>query len=105
MGRRDSRRWSGARRTSLCRSGQAEQSGCAVHLSHRRSQPVQPRLERGDGASRRIATHAFGITEGRTMILLGKLSWGAITLNQPIVAVSSALMAFAAIFVLAWREK
>jgi hypothetical protein len=39
------------------------------------------------------------------MILLGKLSWGAITLNQPIVAVSSALMAFAAILVLAWREK
>jgi hypothetical protein len=39
------------------------------------------------------------------MILLGKLSWGAITLNQPVVAVASALMVLSAISVLAWREK
>ena len=38
------------------------------------------------------------------MILLGKLSWGAITLNQPVVAIPLALT-FLTISVLAWREK
>ena len=46
VGGRDAQRRSGARRASLCRSGQAEQGGCAFHLSCRRSRPVQRHLER-----------------------------------------------------------
>jgi hypothetical protein len=39
------------------------------------------------------------------MILLGKLSWGAMTFNQPIVMAATALMTLAVVSVLAWVEK
>ena len=48
-------RRSGARRASLCRSGQAKRSGCAFHLSRRRSRPVQRHPERRNAAGRSVA--------------------------------------------------
>jgi hypothetical protein len=71
---------------------QAESGGCAIHLSCRRSQPVQRHLERRNAAGRSIATHSSGITEGGKMNLLGKLSWEAITFDQPIVMAATAGM-------------
>jgi hypothetical protein len=41
VGGRISRRWSGARRANLCRSGQAERGGQAFHLRCGRTEPVQ----------------------------------------------------------------
>ena len=55
----NAQRWSGARRANLCRSGQAEQSGCAFHLSCRRSQSVQRHRELRIAAGRFIAAHLF----------------------------------------------
>ena len=45
VGGRNAHRRPGARRANLRRSGQAEPSGCAFHLSCRRSQPVQRHRE------------------------------------------------------------
>ena len=87
---------------SLRRSGQAEQGGCAFHLSCRRSRPVQRHLERRNAADRSIATHPSGVTEGREMNLLGKLSWSAIPFDQPIVMGASAGMVLAIVLVLGW---
>ena len=102
VGGRNAQRRSGARRASLCRSGQAEQGGCAFHLSCRRSQPVQRHLERRNAAGRSIAAHPSGVTEGGKMNLLGKLSWSAIPFDQPIVMGATAGMIAAIVLVLGW---
>ena len=53
----DAQRRSGARRASLCRSGQAERGGRAFHLSCRRSRSVQQHRERRHAAARSVAAH------------------------------------------------
>src|SRR5712691_3007416 len=95
-------RWSGARRTSLCRSGQAEPGGRAFHLSCRRSRPFQRHLERRNAAGRSIAAHPSRVTEGGKMNLLGKLSWDAIPFDQPIVMAATAGMVAAIVLILGW---
>ena len=87
----NAQRRSGARRASLCRSGQAEPGGCAFHLSCRRSQSVQRHRERRNAAGRSIAAHPSDVTEGGKMNLLGKLSWSAIPFDQPIVMGATAV--------------
>ena len=42
------------------------------------------------------------VTEGRTMNLLGKLSWSAIPFDQPIVMGATALMVLAVVLLLGW---
>ena len=47
-----------------------------------------------------LAAHASGVTEGRKMNLLGKLSWSAIPFDQPIVMGAAACMVLAIVLVL-----
>ena len=94
--------WSGARRTSLCRSRQAEQSGRALLLSCCHSRSVQRHLERWDAAGPFIIDHTSDLRESRKMNLLGKLSWSAIPFDQPIVMAATAMMIGAIVFVLGW---
>src|SRR6202043_2450639 len=101
-GGRDAQRRSGARRTSLCRSGQAEPGGRAFHLSCRRSQSIQRHLERRNEFAWPIPAHPSDITEGGKMNLLGKLSWDAIPFDQPIVMAATAGMVAALVLILGW---
>ena len=98
----DAQRRSGARRASLCRSGQAEQA--VAPFTYR---AVAPNLFNGilsagmqpDDPSQ--LTHP-AVTEGGKMNLLGKLSWSAIPFDQPIVMGATAGMVAAIVLVLGW---
>src|SRR5882757_1064013 len=92
----------GARRANLCGSGQAEPSGCALHLPCSRPGSVQRHPERRNAAGRPIAARQSGITEGRKMNLLGKLTWSAIPFDQPIVMGATGGMVLAIVSVLGW---
>ena len=61
---------------------------------HRERRNVQPTI--------RFVCTPSGVTEGRTMNLLGKLSWSAIPFDQPIIMGASAGMILAIVFVLLW---
>ena len=94
-------RRSGARRTGLCRSGQAEQGGRAIHLSLDRPRSVCQHPECRDATGRRALCHLSQIHEGRTMNLLGKLDWNAIPLHEPII-MGTAAWSSVVVAVLAW---
>src|ERR1700735_3756103 len=95
MGRDRSKRRSGARRASLCRSGQTRHDGRAFHLSRRRPRPFQHHPGRRHASRRSIAAPDPSVAEGRTMNLLGKLTWSAIPFDQPIVMGASSMVGLA----------
>src|SRR3984957_835955 len=90
------------RRAGLCRSGQAEQGRRALHLSRGRSRPVRHHRERRVVVRQSSHVHSSRIAEGRTMNLLGNLTWSAIPFDQPIVMFATALMVLGIGFVLGW---
>src|ERR1700742_3976840 len=92
---------SGARHPDLCRSGQAERSRCAFHLSRRRTRPFQRHSELRNAAERCFAA-LLGVTEDREMNLLGKLDWSAIPFDQPIIMGTGAVVVLAIISILSW---
>src|SRR5262249_36905187 len=102
MGEHGAQRRAGARRTRLCRLGQAEQGRRTRHISLGRSRSVQRHPGRWNAAERSGAPRPSRITEGRKMTLLGKLSWGAIPFDQPIIMVASAGMILAIALILGW---
>src|SRR6201747_281154 len=102
MGGVHSRRRSGARRAGLCRSGQTQRTDCSFHLSCRRPQPFQQHPGRWHAFRRSVAAHGSSITEGRTMNLVGKLSWSAIPFDQPIVMGASSMVLIAVVLVVGW---
>src|SRR4029450_8459471 len=102
MGGFNAHRRACARRTDLFRSGQAEQGGCAFHLSVGRGWPVCQRYERRDAARGRSLCRLSQIHEGRTMNLLGKLTWDAVPLHEPIIVGTVANVGAVILAVLAW---
>jgi cytochrome o ubiquinol oxidase subunit 1 len=50
----------------------------------------------------RIIADPLDVAEGRTMNLLGKLSWDAIPFDQPIIMAASGMMVLGVVLVLAW---
>src|SRR5258708_905993 len=102
MGGDSSRRRSDARRTGLCRSVQTGHGGRAFDLSCRRARPFQQHCGRRHASRRSVATHESSVSEGRTMNLLGKLSWSAIPFDQPIVMGTLSVVAIAAVLILGW---
>ena len=79
-----------------------EQSGCALHVSFRRSQSVQSHLERRHAAGRCVPAHHASVSEDHQMNLLGKLSWSAIPFHEPIIMGASAMMILGIVLVLGW---
>src|SRR6201986_2131366 len=100
MGSPGPRNWSGPRQAGLCRPGQAEQGGHAVHLSRHRAQSVQQHRKRCHGHARRLSICVFNVAEGRAMNLLGKLDWNAIPLHEPIIMGATAFMVLVVLVVL-----
>src|ERR1700758_1531493 len=116
MGNCNAQRWPGTRPADILRFGKAKRGSCAFHLSQGGSQSLQrnhPGLR--DAVRRSALFDRSGVTEGRKMNLLGKLTWSAIPFDQPIVMGATAGMLLAIVAVLAvitltgswpylWRE-
>src|SRR5712671_28193 len=100
MGSPDPRNWFGTRSAGLCRPGQAEQGGHAVHLSRRRPRSVRQHRKRWHGHARLLSINLFDVAEGRTMKLLGKLDWNAIPLHEPIIMGATGFMVLVVVAVL-----
>ena len=99
---RNAQHRSSARHTSLRRSRQAQQRSCALHLSVHHPRPVRQHLERRIATGRGALCLVSRIQEGRTMSLLGKLSWSAIPFHEPIVMGTVACVAVVILAVLGW---
>src|SRR5712671_906215 len=100
MGSPDPRNWFGTRSAGLCRPGQAEQGGHAVHLSRRRPRSVRQHRKRWHGHARLLSINLFDVAEGRTVNLLGKLDWNAIPLHEPIIMGATGFMVLVVVAVL-----
>src|SRR4029453_2775447 len=91
-----------ARRTDLCRSGQAQQGGYALYLSVGHQRPVCQHPECRNAAGHRSLCRLSQIHEGRKMNLLGTLSWAAIPLHEPIIMGTVASVGAVILAGLAW---
>src|SRR5215467_10669007 len=102
MGERNAHYWPGARRANLCGPGQAEPSCHSLQLSRRCSRSVQEHRELRIDTAKGVVVCLPRVKEGRTMNLLGKLTWSAIPFDQPIIMGAAGGMILGIGAVVAW---
>ena len=103
MGCRDPRHGAEPRCEDVCRSGEAERKGRAVHLPRRDARTVRQHCQpRAGGAVRRTLRDRPDAWRIEALNLLGRLSWSAIPFDQPIPMAASVLMILAILLILGW---